>query len=127
MRTRTFWIAKGLKFIVLFALFGVILGYAVMLLWNWLIPSIFNAQTITFWQALGMLILAKILFGLGRGGWQGWHQRQYYWKEKMEERLKNMTPEERERFREDWRRRCSHWRHYDWDEKKEETGENKTV
>ena len=32
-------------------------------LWNWLMPAMFGLQTVTFWQALGLLVLSKILFG----------------------------------------------------------------
>ncbi len=37
--------------------------FALMLLWNWLMPVIFGLTVITFWQALGLLALSKILFG----------------------------------------------------------------
>ena len=42
-------------------------GYFVMLLWNWLLPPLLHAGTINYWQAFGIVILAKILFG-GMGG-----------------------------------------------------------
>ena len=35
----------------------------VRLLWNWLLPSLFGWRLITFWQALGILVLCRILFG----------------------------------------------------------------
>ncbi|MDR2292913.1 MAG: hypothetical protein LBE11_05500 [Prevotellaceae bacterium] len=38
-------------------------GIIMMLLWNWLMPSIFNLNGINFWQALGLLAFARILFG----------------------------------------------------------------
>jgi len=122
---RTFWIMKGIKIAVLFILFAFVATYAVMLLWNWLMPVVFGASMITFWQALGLFILAKILFGFGgKGGWHHrghWgHQGHSYWKTKMEERLKNMGPEEREKFRSEWRQRCGKWGHYNWEEKKSE-------
>ena len=37
-------------------------GYPTMLLWNWLMPTIFNLPTIVFWQACGINLLASILF-----------------------------------------------------------------
>lgn len=118
---RTFWVAKGIKIILLVALAGAIMSYIVMMLWNWLMPALVHASLINFWQALGILVLAKILFGFGRG-WSHrghWGNHHYAWKEKMEERLKNMTPEERERFRAEWKQRCGRWgRHYDWGEGK---------
>jgi hypothetical protein len=66
-----------------------------MALWNWLMPAIFGLRAVSFAQALGLLLLGKILFGGfhrhgGRG--RGWGR---HW----EERWAKMTPEERERFR----------------------------
>ena len=49
-------------FLGLIAIVIVILGYPVMLLWNWLIPEIFGLSEITFWQAIGLNILCTILF-----------------------------------------------------------------
>lgn len=40
-----------------------LLGYVTLWLWNWLIPDIFGLTPITYWQAVGLLALAKILFG----------------------------------------------------------------
>jgi len=72
------------------------IGYGVMYLWNWLIPSLFNGPLITFWQAWGLFILSKILFGFGGGGG---HEKKKRWKEKMRAKMQHMTPEERERVR----------------------------
>jgi len=49
-------------FIGLIAIFIVLLGYPVMLLWNWLMPELFNLPIITFWQAIGLNLLCTILF-----------------------------------------------------------------
>src|SRR3974377_1884046 len=56
--------------IVGIALFMFLGGWIVMSLWNWLLPALFGWRMITFWQALAMLILCRILFGgvHGRGG-----------------------------------------------------------
>jgi hypothetical protein len=48
--------------IVVGALVCVIMGLPLMILWNWLMPTIFGLTTITFWQAIGLNILATILF-----------------------------------------------------------------
>ena len=97
MRTemRSRYLVRGLKFLPLVALFVVLIGLAVMSLWNWLGPALFGWKLITYWQALGLLILSKILFGGFRGG--GWRGGQ--WRHRMMERWEQMTPEERERFR----------------------------
>ena len=44
-------------------------GELVMHLWNWLLPGLFGWHSVTFWQALGLLLLCRILFGSwGPGG-----------------------------------------------------------
>jgi hypothetical protein len=53
----------GIMGIVAAAAFGFLFGYFVMLLWNWLMPSIFGLGVITFWQAFGLVVLGRILFG----------------------------------------------------------------
>jgi hypothetical protein len=70
-------------------------GFIVMYLWNWLVPAVFGAHTVTFWQALGLLILARILVG-GLGGGHGDDKRA---RRSMMDRWRQMTPEEREAFR----------------------------
>ena len=62
-------IAIGIAFAIAFALFILLGGLVVQWLWNWLLPDIFGLRQITFWQALGLLALCRILFGsFGRGG-----------------------------------------------------------
>lgn len=56
-------------FIILGAGLLFLLGWVVMLLWNWLMPEIFGLKTLTYWQAWGVLALSCILFGrIGGGG-----------------------------------------------------------
>lgn len=85
-----------------------IISYVVMQLWNHLIPEIFNLSTITFWQAMGLFVLCKILFGFGKGG-RGMGGGAPWMKHKMAERMKHMTPEERERFKEEMTNRMCRW------------------
>ncbi len=55
------------------AIFALVFGWLVMLLWNWLMPAIFHLGQITFWQAFGIIILAKLVFGsMGRHGPPHW-------------------------------------------------------
>jgi hypothetical protein len=62
-------IAIGIAFAMAFLLFILLGGLVVQWLWNWLLPDIFGLRQITFWQALGLLALCRILFGsFGRGG-----------------------------------------------------------
>ena len=80
-----FMIPIGIAAIIIFTFIG---GTAVQLLWNWLLPPLFGWKELTFWQALGMLALCRILFGGvgGRGRRGKWHS-------------DNWTPEEKARFR----------------------------
>ncbi len=92
---------KGWKIVgcvVLGFLFLVLFGYVTMLLWNWLVPVLFNGPFISFWQALGLLVLSKILFSTPcRGGWQSHHRG--HWKGKIYEKFSSMSPEQREAFK----------------------------
>jgi hypothetical protein len=94
------WIAP--LAIVGIAAFIAVGGTVVLLLWNWLLPPLFGWREITFWQALGLLALCRILFGgLGRHGASRWGFRR-----RMAERWERMTPEERERLRQVMRDHC---------------------
>jgi hypothetical protein len=62
-------IAIGIALAIAFVLFILLGGVVVQWLWNWLLPDLFGLRQITFWQALGLLALCRILFGsFGRGG-----------------------------------------------------------
>jgi hypothetical protein len=76
-------------------------GFIVMYLWNWLAPAVFGAHAVTFWQALGLLILARILVG----GLGGGHGDDRHGRRRMMDRWEQMTPEEREAFRQGLRNR----------------------
>jgi len=76
-------------------LFVWLCGEVVMHLWNWLLPPLFGWHAVTFWQAVGLLLLTRILFGgHGAGGRHGGGR--HRWGQKKWEK---MTPEERESFR----------------------------
>jgi hypothetical protein len=84
---------RALKFL-LFALIAVtVVSAVVMGLWNWLMPTLLGLRVITFWQALGVLVFSRILFG--RFGGPGWRM---HWRHRMRERWSQMTPAEREKF-----------------------------
>lgn len=104
---KAWWIKKVAAFLVLAAVVILVLGVVVMALWNAVVPEIFGAPVITYWQAVGLLLLTQILFrGIGR--WRGYYHpgSRDRWKHKLEEKLAAMTPEEREQFRAEWKRRC---------------------
>ena len=90
MRRKWFFIAPAaIAGGLLLAFLG---GELVMLLWNWLMPPVFGWHQITFWQALGLLVLCRVLFGgFGRhGGSRRWSR----------------SAEEREHMRQRMRERC---------------------
>jgi len=109
------------------AIFALVFGVIVMLLWNWLMPSIFHIGEIGFWQAFGIIILAKLIFGgLGTRGRSAHHGKPSWahggsWKKSGD-------------YRERWR----YWREF-WEEeghksfdsfvqrKKEQTGSSEKV
>ncbi len=96
------WLIRGVKIAVIAMVALAVFGFILMSLWNWLAPAVFGARTITFWQALGILVLSKILFsGLGGRPGRGGH-----WRGRMRDRWARMTPEERERFRQGMHGHC---------------------
>ncbi|MGA3027069.1 MAG: hypothetical protein ABSF98_20110 [Bryobacteraceae bacterium] len=100
MKKKWIWLAP--LAILAMLLFIAIGGEVVQQLWNWLLPRLFGWRQITFWQAIGILALCRILFGgLGGHGYRGSN-----WRRRMAERREHMTPEERERFRQGMRERC---------------------
>lgn len=83
-------------------LFLTAFSFVVMFLWNAILPDVLNAKPINFWQSLGLLVLSKILFsGLG-----GWGRKRRYLHQRMHEKWHNMSPEEREKFKQEWKHRC---------------------
>jgi hypothetical protein len=89
MSYKKFKLMKGLFILACASLLGLI----VRELWNWLIPEIFpGAHAVTYWQAIGLLLLCRILFG-GFRGHRDWHEKREHW-----QRWQAMTPEERGQF-----------------------------
>ena len=99
-------VGKIVGFIMLAIAMALLLGYVVMLLWNHVLAAVVSVSVITFWQALGLLVLSKILFG---GGCWGRHKNGH-WKNEMKEKWQSMTPEEREKIKQEWRNRCGVWK-----------------
>ncbi len=105
---KRFWIKRGLRFAAFGIVFIALASLAVMGLWNALLPALFAVPAIGFGQALGLLLLARLLFGGRGGGWGGWRggAGQEHWRERMEERWKNLSPDQREQMRQRWESRC---------------------
>ena len=95
------WVGRlfGIALLITIVIAG--FGQAVLQLWNLLMPEIFGLHPITFWQAVGLLALSWILFG----GLRGWGMGRGC-RPSMRRRWEEMSPEERERFRQGMRGRC---------------------
>jgi hypothetical protein len=99
---RSMWWLRGLKFALFAVLAVAVVGAVVMTLWNALLPVLFGWPALGFWQALGLLLLSKILFGSLRGGRGGGMR----WRARMADRWERMSEEERARFRAGMSHRC---------------------
>ena len=91
-------------FFIPFAIVAAVLlfGGVVMLLWNAILPPVLGVAALNYWQAVGLLLLCRILFGGFRGGGRPPHGKPTHWRGKW----MNMNEEERTRFKEEWRERC---------------------
>jgi hypothetical protein len=96
------WILLAPLAILALLLFIALGGEVVLQLWNWLLPPLFGWRQITFWQALGILALCRILFG-GFGGHRSYRSN---FRRRMADRWEHLSPEERERLRQGMRGRC---------------------
>ena len=97
---RIFWVPRIIKFAIFLAAACAAAGFVVMHLWNWLVPVLFGGPIVSFAQALGLLVLGRLLFGRfgGGGGHPAWRGRMRDWR--------RLSPEEREKLRERMSRRC---------------------
>jgi len=94
-----------------FAIIGLILfGWVVQLLWNNVAVPVLHVGLVTYWQGLGILLLSKILFSSFNG--RGAYRRESNWKQHM--MWESMTPEQKEKFREEWRNRCRNSKTSNW-------------
>jgi hypothetical protein len=115
---------KKVKFLIalLFIAGLFLLPYIVMLLWNGILPEVIGVKTITYWQAVGIFILCKLLFGGFKGGGNHHHKKHQMMKrhfknccnnndnkssmkEALRDKFMNMSDEERENFRQKWKDR----------------------
>jgi hypothetical protein len=112
------WFLRCLLAVVGFAALAFALAWITMLLWNWLMPSIFDLRMINYWEAAGLMILGRMLIGSFKGGHShcghgGWgHKHHGYWKRRWEDKMANMTPEEREKFKMGMSK-CGDWGRWD--------------
>ncbi len=101
---KKFWIGRGVVILFFGTIAVFLFGLLVMSLWNAILPAVLGVKTISFWQALGILLLSKILFGGFPGGRHN-SRGKAKWME-MRQKFAGMTPEEREKFKSEWKTRC---------------------
>ena len=101
---------KRLFFIPLIAIGIALFAYVTMLLWNALLPAIFNFSPITFWQALGLLVLARLLFG-GHHPHRNPRWTMYGKDRELRNKLMKMSPEEKKEFFRKMHYDRTVWRH----------------
>lgn len=105
-----FWIRKIIGFSILAIAFAALLAYVVMLLWNGVLAQVVTVSTISFYQAIGLLVLSKILFGGFPSGKNHCnHCSGGHWKNELKEKWHTMSPEERDQMKQEWRNRCRTW------------------
>lgn len=94
---------KGWKIPFIIAAVVLIKSGVVLLLWNVFVPDVFNGPVLTYLQALELTVLVKLLTGFGPfrpGGFGGFRHSHARWMA--------MTPEERQKLREEMHKRCGH-------------------
>jgi hypothetical protein len=103
---RRFWFGKAVMILVFCTAFVMLFSFIVMSLWNGILADVLGVKLITFWQALGILVLSKILFS----GFGGFHHKKEQFRNRFRQRMldkwEKMTPEEKQRFKDEWKTRC---------------------
>ena len=106
MNYRKHWhFTKFFFFLAAASAFILMGGMVVKLLWNAILPDLLGVNSMSFLQAIGLLVLSRILFG--RYGWSGARKRwspkhRTHWREKWS----TMTDEEKQAFKSKWQERC---------------------
>jgi len=97
---------KGFFILMMISVALFVLGQVIMYLWNTILVKVTGVQVISFWEAIGLFILSRILFGSFHFN-KGRHMKHKMrkgarWKEKW----MNMSDEERTEFKQRWKDRC---------------------
>jgi hypothetical protein len=106
MNSKQFWIKKAIGFGFCMIAVVALTGWVVMLLWNNVLAEVTTVKIVTYWQAMGLLLLSKVLFG-GFNKWGGKHK---VWSNEMKEKWHHMSAEEKEKFKLEWRSKCNTWK-----------------
>lgn len=76
-----FWcyMGYGVLGVIGFGLFALIFGWVIMVLWNALMPALFGLKVLSFWEAVGLAILARLLFGTAHSSRHPWRYKDRYY------------------------------------------------
>ncbi len=88
---------------LMFAAFAALAGLAVMLLWNAILPEVLGVKELSYWQALGLLALCRLLFG----GFGGGPRKPPFASRRFNEKWMNLSEEEKVKMKEEWRKKYS--------------------
>ncbi len=99
-RRRHLW-----KIPVFIGVFIFLKAAVVMLLWNYLAPDLFRGPMLDYPHALGLTVLAKLLVGFGGRPFGGPFGGPRGWRHRMKQRWARLSPEEREKLRDEMRKR----------------------
>ena len=101
---------KGIVFALVAAAFAALVVFTLMYCWNYVMPGVFGLPMISFWQALALLIVSKILL------WNNWRRGAGYWRnhqgggwqkwKNVNTNAQNLSPEEKERIKKYWEHKC---------------------
>ncbi|HVX50668.1 MAG TPA: hypothetical protein VHB48_10950 [Chitinophagaceae bacterium] len=104
---KKFRAVKAVGILLIVSAVFTLLSFIVMLLWNNVLAAVVHVGVVTFWQAAGLLLLSKILFGFGGKPFRKHHNpAEHAWRKQMISKWQNMSPEERKNFKEEFRQRC---------------------
>ena len=100
------WRKRRFLFIPIFLIGLFTVSAIVMLLWNAILPYVSGLLPLSYWQAMGIFVLSRILFsGFHFRGHHG--HRPPFMHPSIKDRFMSMSDEEREQFRNQWKQRCS--------------------
>ncbi|HTE32540.1 MAG TPA: hypothetical protein VK666_19305 [Chryseolinea sp.] len=93
-------------FFLFFPLMIVLCSLLIMLLWNNVLVELIHVPQVRFFQAVGILLLSRILFA-GLPSWRTGPREFYRYGPHFRREWMNMNDEERQRLKEAWKRRCA--------------------
>ncbi len=103
---RKFWLLRGLRFLLFAGLLVTAVLFLTRYLWNELVPVLFHGPAITLGQTFGLLLLSRLLLGGWGGRSGGWAQKRRAWQQRMAGRMEHLSPEAREKFRQQMQAKC---------------------